>query len=260
MVLRAHLAAALALGLLVSGPARAETSDHAETLKEIQGLTGEAAAAFESYSYRKAQGKLERALALAATAGISRDPKLAEVHVMLGVAAVAGTNDLYRGLHAFVQALRLNPKVQIPKKVVTPQLSEMFARARQTVAQIGKPPTVRLARVSNVSTPEKTQKSTASGLAHAAIDTAKRGYPIVVKAEAGADIQAQRVLLFYRKPGTVQFTELPMQKSESVFRTSIPAEATYGRYVHYYLEARDARGRLAASFGSARSPSVVIIE
>ena len=125
--------------------------------------------------------------------------------------------------------------------------------------QIGKPPTIRLARVSVVAA-DKTQKSAASGLAHTAIDSAKRGYPIVVKAEAGADIQAHRVLLFYRKPGTVQFTEMPMQKTESVFRSAIPAEATYGRYVHYYLEARDQRGRLAASFGSARSPSVVIIE
>jgi len=132
MALRAPLVALLAFGLLAS-PVRAEPPDHAETRKEIQGLSAEAAAAFESYSYRKAQTKLERALALAAAAGISRDAKLAEVHVMLGVAAVAGSNDLYRGLHAFVRALRLDPAVQVPKQVVTPQLTEMFARARQTV-------------------------------------------------------------------------------------------------------------------------------
>jgi len=256
---RALLAAVIALSFLVPRAAAAETPNRAETLKAIQGLTGEAAAAFEGYSYRKAQAKLERALALAAAAGLSHDPALAEVQVMLGVAAVAGGNDLYRGLHAFVQARRLDPKAEIPKKLVTPQLTEMFARAKQTAQQIGKPPIIRLARA-NPSLVDKPQKSSASGLAHASIDTAKRGYPVVVKAEAGADIQAHRVLLFYRRAGIVQFTELPMQKSGSTFRAAIPADATYGRYVHYYLEARDQRGRLAASFGSARSPSVVIIE
>lgn len=258
MAARARLAPFVCLSLL--SLAAREAPDHAETLKEIHSLTSEAAAAFESYSYRKAQARLERALSLAAAAGISRDARIAEVHVMLGVAAVAGANDLYRGLHAFVKALRLDPRVQIPRKVLTPQLSEIFERARQTVKQIGKPPTIRLARTSAVEAADRPQKSGVSGLSHSPIDSAKRGYPIVVKAEAGADIQAYRVVLFYRQAGVVQFKELGMQKSGNVFRAAIPAEATSGRYIHYYLEARDQRGRLAASFGSSRSPSVVIIE
>jgi hypothetical protein len=257
MAARARLVLLVCISLLA--PAAREAPDHAETLKEIHSLTSEAAAAFESYSYRKAQARLERALSLAAAAGISRDARMAEVHVMLGVAAVAGANDLYRGLHAFVKALRLNPGVQIPRKVLTPQLSEIFARARQTVKQIGKPPTIRLARAS-AGAADKPQKSGVSGLSHTPIDSAKRGYPIVVKAEAGADIQAHRVILFYRQAGVVQFKELGMQRSGNVFRAAVPAEATSGRYIHYYLEARDQRGRLAASFGSSRSPSVVIIE
>ena len=92
------------------------------------------------------------------------------------------------------------------------------------------------------------------------IELGPRGYPILVKVEAGVDIQAQRVFVYYRKAGTVEFNKLDMQKTGTVFRVAIPAEATVGRYVHYYLEARDQRGRLAASFGSARSPTVIIID
>jgi len=253
----------LSAGLGLAPRAWAEVPDHAAALAEIQTLTSEASAAFESYSYRKAQTKLERALVLAAEAGVARDPKLADVHVMLGVAAVAGSNDLYRGLHAFVQALRLNPAAGIPKKVATPQLAEMFAKAKQTVAQIGKPPTIRLPQTAREGAAPGEAKGGphkgATGLVHSSIDSAKRGYPIPVKVEAGVDIQANQVILFYRPAGTVQFTAVTMQKSGSLFRIAIPAEATSGRYVHYYLEARDARGRLAASFGSARSPTVIII-
>lgn len=241
-------------------PAFAAKVDPQAVMTEIQTLTGEAVAAFDNYSYRKAQQKLERALSLAQSAGLSRDRKLAEVHVMLGVAAVAGSNDLYRGLHAFVRALRLNPGASIPKKVQTPQLLEMFARARQTAKEIGKPPTIRLAQSKAALAQQAAKKSTASGLVHSPIDSAKRGYPIPVKVETGIDIQAHKVILFYRKAGTVQYEQIPMQKTGSVFRAAIPPEATSGRYIHYYLEARDPRGRLAASFGSARSPSVIIIE
>lgn len=251
----------LLLSCVVTSPLQAAKVDPQAVMSEIQTLTSEAVSAFDNYSYRKAQLKLERALALAQSAGLARDRKLAEVHVMLGVAAVAGTNDLYRGLHAFVRALRLNPAASIPKKVQTPQLLEMFARARQTVKEIGKPPTIRLAQSkAALAQQAAAKKSTASGLVHSPIDSAKRGYPIPVKVETGIDIQAHKVILFYRKAGTVQYEQIPMQKSGSVFRAAVPPEATSGRYIHYYLEARDPRGRLAASFGSARSPSVIIIE
>jgi hypothetical protein len=51
-----------------------------------------------------------------------------------------------------------------------------------------------------------------------------------------------------------------MQKTKGVFRAAIPPRASGGRYVHYYIEALNKRGRLAASMGSARSPNVVIIK
>jgi len=204
---------------------------------------------------------LERALTVAQQAGLTQDRRLAEVQVMIGVAAVAGSNDLYRGLHGFVQALRLDPAASIPQQLITPQLTEMFAKAKQTVKEIGRPPTIQLAQSTKDASPTATvARSTASGLGHSPIDSAKRGYPIPVRVETGVDIQAQRVLLFYRPANTVQFLWLEMAKQGNVFRANVPAEVTSGRYIHYYIEAHDQRGRLAASFGSARSPTVIVIE
>jgi hypothetical protein len=97
-------------------------------------------------------------------------------------------------------------------------------------------------------------------LIHTPIDTAKRGYPIPVKARSGMAIQAQRIYLLYRPAGTVKFFRILMKKSRGVYRAAIPANATHGRYVHYYIEAQDQRGRLAGSKGSARSPNVVIMQ
>jgi hypothetical protein len=250
---------ALLAAVVLLTAARAGAEDASAVMSEIQTLTTEAQAAFENYSYRKAQTKLERALTLAVSAGLANDRRMADVHITLGVASIAGTNDLYRGLHSFVRALRLNPKVEIPKKLSTPQLMQMFAKARQTVKEIGRPPAIRLQEV-RLGGPAQPARTAATGLMHTPIDTARRGYPVPVKVETGLDVQAHKVYLFYRSAGTVQFVSLPMAKTGNVFRVAIPPEATVGRYFHYYIEARDQRGRLAGSLGSARSPNVVTVE
>jgi hypothetical protein len=245
---------------VLSLPAPAHAQEAGAAMTEIQSLNTEAQTAFENYSYKKALTKLEKALTLAIRGGLTRDARMADVHVMLGVAAIAGANDLYRGLHSFVQALRLNPKVEIPKKLATPQLAQMFATARKTAKEIGTPPTIRLPQTKSGAGEGKVARSQATGLVHSPIDTARRGFPVPVKVETGLDIQAHKVYLFYRPPGTVAFLALPMVKTGNVFRVAVPPEATTGRYFHYYIEARDQRGRLAASFGSARSPTVVTIQ
>jgi len=228
-------------------------------LAEIHAANAEAVAAFESYSFKKARSRLDRALEIAGEAKLTRNPALAETYVLMGVAHVAGGSDLYRGLHYFVRALRLDAKASIPRKLTTPQLIALFKTAQKTVQTVGQPPKIGLERERRDEDDAAEGPKSGTGLVHSPIDTARRGFPIPVKASAGLDIQAHRLLLYYRPAGTVQFNRIPMQRSKGVFRASIPPEAAQGRYVHYYIEALDQRGRLAGSMGSARSPNVVII-
>ena len=51
-----------------------------------------------------------------------------------------------------------------------------------------------------------------------------------------------------------------MKRGANVFRGKIPAALTKGRYVHYYIQALDQRGRLTAHNGSAKGPNVVIVK
>jgi hypothetical protein len=243
------------------GSSWAQEKNPSSAVDQVKALTAEAASAIEAYSYRKAEEKLEQALSLAAESGLDQSPHTAEVYMMMGVSSISGSNDLYRGLHYFVKALRLNPKIGLPQRLTTPQLTEMLANAKKTVKELSRPPTVRLAQESKRETKTASQSPTKpSGLTHVPIDSAKRGYPILVRADAGSDIQAHRGFVFYRLPGVVQFISIPMAKTGTTFRAAIPPEATKGRYIHYYIEARDKRGRLAASFGSAKSPTVIIIK
>jgi hypothetical protein len=233
------------------------------TLDRIKSLNNDAKTAFGAYSFKKARRKLDRGIRLATQAEMLGDPALAETYVLLGVAHISGSNDLYRGLHYFVRAYRLNRKIRVPKNLATPQLAQMFKYARQTVKAVGKPPTIRLGKKKRrVDGPKKGDpvKKSGRGLIHSPVDFAKRGLPIAVKASTGGDIQAHRVYLFYRPAGTVKFFKIPMKKTRGVFRGAIPARATSGRYIHYYIKAVDQRGRLAGSKGSAGSPNQVFIK
>lgn len=259
------VAFALALGLApADSAAQAEPADKAEpdpNLAQITQLNDAAVKAFEDYSFRSARRSLREAIGLARANDLLRTPEAARTQMLLAVAHISGSNDLYRGLHYMNAALRTNRKARVPQELLTPQLATMFKKARMAVRNIKSPRRIKLGgEKQEQATARVTGKAGTRGLDHALIDTAKRNFPIPVKAQPGLDIQAHRINLYYRSAGKVKFARRPMRQQGGVFRAKIPASATRGKYVHYYIEAVDQRGRLAASRGSARSPNIIIIK
>ncbi len=252
---------------LAATPAHAQPAPAAEKPAELDPkfnpvlkLNAEAKAAFASYSYRNAQRKLQAALELGNQLKLSKEPGMAATHLLAGITAISGFNDLYRGLHHFVAAMRLDPKSEVPKELATPQLVQMFGKAKEALKAVGKPPTIILGDEQASESGEKKPQPAALGLIHVPVDSAKRGFPVPLKAQAGIDVQAHKLFVHFRSQGKVKFHKLPMRKTKGIFRASIPPKITQGRYLHYYIEALDPRGRRSASNGSERSPNVVIIK
>jgi hypothetical protein len=74
----------------------------------------------------------------------------------------------------------------------------------------------------------------------------------------GSDLAASRVFLFYRTPDREDFATVPMARNKKgVYVGTIPAEATGGRSLQYYIEARDARGKPLMGNGSPASPNII---
>lgn len=232
-------------------------------LGEIQTQNAEALKALEGYSYKKAKLALEKAQDIAESAALSNQSELTNTFVLLGVTAIAGSNDLYRGQQYFVRALRQNAKAEIPKSIATLQLNEVMDKAKKTIAAVGKSPTIKLAEEKaqeEAKAAEAAKLAQVRGLQHSPIETVKAKMPVPMRAEAGADIQAHALYLFYRAAGTVDFSRATMEKNGNVWRAEVPASIVKGKYFHYYIEARDQRERLTATNGSARNPNVVTIQ
>ena len=258
--------AALSTGLLLAGPAGAQApalvpaAAPNPAVAQIKDLNGQARKAFDNYSYRGAGRKLQKALKLAMDYRLTRDPAVGDTYLLLGITAVAGSNDLYRGLHFFVRALRLNPKAKVPKALATPQLMQMFNKARKALKTVGRPPTIKLGTVDEEKVTErKTKKNKTLGLVHTSVDLARRNFPVPIKVQLGIDVHASKVFVYYRRAGQVKYKRLKMTKIKDTFRADIPPAATVGRYLHYYIEALDQRGRPTSRHGSARGPNVTTI-
>src|SRR5262249_7830957 len=78
-----------------------------------------------------------------------------------------------------------------------------------------------------------------------------RGEAITIAVTPDDALHAERLVLAYRPAGASTFSKVKMQKqSDGVFEAAIPAPATAGAEVAYYIEARDLDDKLVAGPGS----------
>jgi hypothetical protein len=97
-----------------------------------------------------------------------------------------------------------------------------------------------------------------AGLAHEAISGGRRGVAIEVIVGVQSDFAFERLVLGYRRSGGADFHHRELVPiGGGSYRAEIPAEATRGASVSYYVEALDAEGAPVAGRGSAESALVV---
>jgi len=240
---------ALLCGLCVAGQARAEAGD--ADAKRIDAMLARAVSSYDTLEFEAARSGLDEALAAAAAAGLDQAPVAARVHVALAVVWVGGMRDRYRGFQEMLTAVRIDPAVEIDPALATLETQELLQSARDVVAA------QRATRARPDARPGAVRDE--RGLVHERIDDAWAGFDIPLRCEIGPDVPATRVVLFYRAAGHEDFQSVPMKERDGAWSASIPEAATGGKTLHYYLEARDRRGRAVAQDGSAASPNLIAI-
>ena len=95
---------------------------------------------------------------------------------------------------------------------------------------------------------------------HEPVTAGTGGDPITIAVTPDEGLHAERVMLAYRAAGSSAFSKIKMQKqSDGVFEAIIPAPATRGSEVAYYIEARDLDDKLVAARGSPIAPMVIAL-
>lgn len=98
-----------------------------------------------------------------------------------------------------------------------------------------------------------------AGLVHEAVSSARRGAAVVITVGVQNELSFDKLVLAYRPEGASEYRGRDMKPvaEGSTYRAEIPAAATLGRTVAYYVEARDKDGAPVAGRASAQNPLVI---
>jgi tetratricopeptide (TPR) repeat protein len=237
-------------------------------VQKVVELNKKALAAYANLDVEEATKLLKQALDLCATAQMEKHPLAARTHVHLGVVYVAGLKQRDQGMDEFKKALRVDPTIKITKGMLSPEVQSAFAEASMDVSEGGagegntpaaaetKPQSAESAQPAE---PAQSASSVGSAIVHTAVTASAVGQPITIQAEVPASLAAERVVLAYRPDGASDFVtrEMDAVEGSDAYQSQIPAEATSGASVAYYLQAQDGQGQLLAQNGEAADPHIV---
>ncbi len=228
---------------LREGAAYAASGEENAAIGKITLLNREAIEEYRKLNFDEAQRLLDQALDLAANAGLTQHPLRARTYVTLGVVTAGGLKRRDVAVRLFRKALQIQPEIQLSPELATPDVQAAFDEA---VRGLGNEPRV--------------ERLPGELLVHEPVVAGTRGDPITIAVTPDEGLHAERVMLAYRAAGSSAFSKVKMQRqSDGVFEAIIPAPATAGSDVAYYIEARDLDDKLVAARGSPIAPMMIAL-
>jgi hypothetical protein len=249
---RSLIALAAMVVLIVLGGARAA---HADAKGDVGAKIKAAMEAYDSFDYDGAKKLLNQALAVAKKAKLDKDPIVAKAYLDLGIVSFA-VPDADAAKLSFMQAVQIDPKIQIDVAYKSADLAKLLDQARAEASGGGGS----TEPLGGGGGEPAADCSTVKGLEHTIIDTAKAGAPQPIEARVGSDVKAVKVSVMYRVEGATDFTEAKLTKQgDCKYTGAIPASAMKGGMVHYYVAAYNDGAKPIASKGSSGSPNIIEI-
>jgi tetratricopeptide (TPR) repeat protein len=213
--------------------AAATADDDNPAIEKITTLNKKALDAYNDLEFEEARKILKQALDLCASAGLDNHPVAARTHIHMGVVLIAAKQqDL--GLKQFRKAIEIQPDIQVTKALANPEILQAFKEAGATSAE----PPAGGGDQAGPSGAAPTGPAQLKGMQHRAIGRGVKGKAIPIVVAIGDDVTGYtKVLLEYRPEGVAEFREVEMKKAGNRYSAEIPASATQGSLVSYYIEA-----------------------
>jgi hypothetical protein len=230
----------LAATLVCSRPALA---DDTAAVGKITLLNRKAVDAYQHLEFEAAERLLNEALDQSERTGLMQHPIRARTFVTLGIITLGGLKQRDKAVKYFRKALQIQPEVRLNPGLANPEIQAAFDEA---VAGLGSGGGDEL-------TPEK-------ALAHEPVHVGQGKQPVPIRVVPDKDLEATTFVLRYRAETASSFTDLVMTKgANGAYEAAIPASATDGEKVAYFIEARRNNGSVAERRGTAADPIVVAL-
>lgn len=256
------------LGLTISTSAFAARPEDPKAIGKATELNMKALELYSDGDFNKARQLLKQALDLCVSAGLDKHPIAARTHIHMGVVMVGGLKQHDLALQQFRKAIEIQPDIQVTHNVATPEVLAAFKEATDTPDTTPAPSGEGAAPAGADEAPaaqggggeETSSAAPATGIIHTPVVRAKAGAPILITAKMGVNVTGfQKVVLGFKGAGEDDFTTKDMARVAGKFASQIPASATKGKTVSYYIEAQDSEGTVLASAGGESRPLSVAL-
>jgi hypothetical protein len=236
------------LGLLMALAAPAAAQDQA-VVDKVAKLNKKAVDEYENLNFDEARKLLQSALDLAAKGGLDKHDVTARTYVHLGIVVFAGFKEKAEAIKYFRRALAIQPGIKLDKSLASPEIQEVYDQA------IAEEKGESSGGGGEEATPAPVPR--ADAISHTPVMRGTQGKPIVIKATIDPGLGAKKVILSFNTDNSDDFGEREMKEDPAVagsYSGEIPASATKGAVVGYYIEAQGDDEKTLATKGSERTP------
>jgi len=269
--------ASVGLGIVLGIPAFALVSGtwpgvgFAEDVRTVNRLTDMNKKALEAYAvsdFDKARQILKQALDTCRTSGLEKHPIAARTHIHMGVVLIGGLNQRDLGVRQFQKALEIQPDIQVTRNVATPEVVSAFKEALALLESGGVSRTLGPrsgeggdeAGGDGDASGDRSRAGASAGVIHTPVTKARKGQAILLMARLGSNLgAADKVVLSWKGADDEVFASKEMARSGNKYAAQIPAAATKGKSVVYFIEAQDSEGTVLASAGGESKPIAVAL-
>jgi hypothetical protein len=255
--------AALFCVLAAASPASADISAD-DVIAQMTQLNKEAVTAYQAKKFEDARKILKQALDLAPTAALEAHPITARTHIHMGIVLVGGLKQRDNGIKEFQQAIGIQTDISLTKALITPEIEDAFKEAKEVggIKPPAPPPEPKLPPLPPPPAPAAPAapepEVSATGISHEPVTQGNQGSSITITATLQKDLTFDKLVLAYRPDSAADFLGREMKdQGDGRYAADIPATATLGSVVAYYIEAEDADGNPVAARGSIDNPLVV---
>jgi hypothetical protein len=245
-------------GSVTSSPAHAE--ENLAAVQKVTALNKKALEAYNNLDFEDARRILKQALELCSAAGLDRHPIKARTHIHMGVVLIA-TKQQDLGIKQFRKALEIQPDIQVTRSLANPEILKAFEEASEGAGSNGAGAASADETATSASGAAAGSDAGASaagadaGIRHFAVARARKNAPISIVASVGPGLTGfAKLVLGYRAEGATDFEGHDMRASGGRYVGEIPAEATHGSVVDYFIEAEADNDAPVARAGSEDKP------
>jgi hypothetical protein len=256
---------------LLAAPLAAQAQSD-EAVDKVTKMNKKAVEEYENLNFEEARKILKEALDYCAQNGLDKHPVKARTHIHLGIVILAGFKQREVAIKQFRKALEIQPDIKLTKSLANPEIQEAFDEAVAGMAQPEK--TEGGGEKTEKAGGEKTEKAggektekaggekVAEGpIAHEAVSEGTQGAAITITAHVDYNLGVTKMVLAYKPDGASEFLGRVMKEvTQGNWTGEIPATATGGNRVAYYLEAQGKDENTLGSKGTADDPIIITLK